>query len=258
MKLKGAFTILAGLLAATGLAAQTADDILEGNFAALGGKATLRAVRTLRLEATQKTGDETVALTIYWKRPDKLRIESPVQGLATVQVFDGATAWYTYPELTGFAAELLSGAALESLRAQADLLEGPTFDYTAKGHRVELLGKEKLPGGDAWRLLLTTAKGDVRTLWFDCASRLQIREERKELREGREVAIESRLSDFRAVGGILFAHRVEERVQAVGKADGEGTAALSTFTIQKLELDGDVPDALFAMPAAATVGAAPV
>lgn len=258
MKLKATLTILAGLLMAGCVRAQTADDILEHNFAALGGKARLRAVRTLRLEATQQTGDKSVQLKIYWKRPGKLRIESPLQGLDTVQVFDGEKAWYTYPQLPGFEAELLTDAALEALRAQADLVEGPTFDHAAKGHRVELLGKEKLPDGEAWRILLTTAKGEVRTLWFDSTSMLQTREERKELREGREVSIESQLSDFRPVGGILFAHRVEEHVQAGGKASGDATGEVSVFTIQKIELDVDIPDALFVLPAPQSPGPAPV
>ena len=255
MKLKATLTILAGLLTASCATAQTADEILERNFAALGGRAKLRAVRTLRLEATQVTGDKSVPLKTYWKRPDKLRIESAVDGLDVLQVFDGEKGWYTYSALPGFGVEYFTDLPLQALQAQADLLEGPTFDYAAKGHRVELIGKEKLNGGEAWRLLLTTAKGEVRTLWFDTNSMLQIREERKELREGLEVTIESTLSDFRPVGGILFAHRVEERMQALGKAGGETSVekkkAISIFTIQKLELDADVPDSLFNLPAPA-------
>ncbi len=254
MKLKATLTILAGLLMAACIRAQTADEILERNFAALGSKAKLRAVRTLRLEASQRTGDKTVPLKIYWKRPDKLRIESPFQDLDMVQVFDGERAWYTYPALPGFEPQTLTGADLEALRTQADLVEGPTFDHAAKGNRVELLGKEKLPEGEAWRLLLTTARGDVRTLWFDSKSMLQVREERKEIRDGKEVSIESSLSDFRPVGGILFAHRVEEHVRAGGQAE----VGASVFIIRKLELDVDIPDELFTLPALHSAAPAPV
>ncbi len=257
MKLKTTLSILAGLLAAACGAAQTADDILEANFAALGGKARIRAVRTLRLEATQQTGDKSVPLTIYWKRPGKLRIESPLQGLETVQAFDGERGWYTYPELPGFEAVVLTDGALEALRAQADLVEGPTLDHAAKGHRVELLGKDALAGGEAWRVLLTTAKGEVRTLWFDSTSMLQTREERKELREGREVSIESRLFDFRPVGGILFAHRVEERVRAGAQGKSDATEETSVFTIRKIDLDVDLPDALFVLPVTQSPDSAP-
>lgn len=286
MKLPATITILAGLLAAACTLAATAapapqqapavlegegegqgekeratlsaDEILERNFAALGGRERFRAVRTLHLEATQQAGGRSETLKVYWQHPDRLRIEAPYDGLDTLQVFDGEKAWFTYPGLPGFEVEILDGAQREALRVQADLVEGPTFNYAAKGHRVELLGKEKLPEGEAWRLLLTTAQGDIRTLWFDATTFLQVREERREFRPDGEVRIESTLSDFRAVGGLLFAHRVESRTTPAGPApdpaaggSGSGRSAeLSVFSIQKLEVDGNVPDALFALPAA--------
>lgn len=229
-------------------AALSADTILERNFTALGGREKIHAVRSLRLEATQSAGEKRLPLRIYWKRPDRLRIEARDEGLDALQVFDGEKAWFTYPALPGFEIQFLEGAEREALRAQADLVEGPTFDYAAKGHRVELVAREKLPGTeiDAWRLLLTTAQGEVRTLWFDTSSMLQVREERRERRGDKEAVIEANLSDFRPAGGILFAHRVEERLFIGGEAQG----VPSVVTIEKLELDLDLPDALFALPAA--------
>ncbi len=271
MKLKAACSTMAGLaaglLAAACVAAQSApsapsapsgpsaDAILERNFAALGGKERIHAVRTLRLEATQSAGSKSVPLKILWKRPDRLRIEVPDDGLDMLQVFDGERAWYTYPALPGFEVQFLDGAEREAMRAQADLVDGPTLDYAAKGHRVELLGQEKLPGTatDAWRLQLTTAQGEVRTLWFDSSSALQVREERRQQRGDKEVVIESSLSDFRPVGGILFAHHVEERLFVGGEAQG----VPSVVTIQKLELDLELPDALFALPADLSAPAPP-
>ena len=93
-------------------------------------------------------------------------------------------------------------------------------------------------------------------LWFDAATFLQVREERREFRPDGDVRIESTLSDFRAVGGLLFAHRVESRATpdkpapdpAVGGSGPGRPAEVSVFSIQKLEVDGNVPDALFALP----------
>ena len=262
MKFTATLAVLAGLLAAACATAQadptppTADDILERNFAALGGREKLRAVRTVRFEATQQAGGQSTPTKVYWKRPDRLRIEVPDEGLIKVVAFDGATAWSTYPQLPGFETEVLEGPARDSLREQADLVEGPTFDYAAKGHHVELVGKEKVGAGEAWRLLLTTAKGELRTFWFDCASFLEVREERTQSSDGKEVTTVSDLSDFQPAKGILFAHRVESRVRAAG--DGpEGSGEPSVFTIQKLELDVDLEDSLFAMPATTPAPEAP-
>lgn len=242
---------LAGAVAAAEAPAPTAHEILERNLDALGGRAKFRAVHSLRLSATQSipgAPGKEVALRVLWKRPDRLRIEVPEEGLLHVEAFDGSVAWSSYPELPGFETEILEGEARDLLKEQADLLEGPTFDPETKGHHVELVGREELPGGPAWRILLTMASGELRTLWFDCETNLQVREERTARVGDREVVTVSILSDFRSVGGLLFAHRTESRQRETGgPADGSGEPSI--FAIQGLELDVDLPDSLFAPPA---------
>lgn len=251
MKITATLALLVGLAGAGAPAAPatpSADEILERNFAALGGKEKIRALRTLSFEGTDQAGGQSVPVKVYWKRPDRLRIEAPEQGLDKVQAFDGENAWSTYPGLPGFQPERLEGAARDAFRDQADLVEGPTFGYAAKGHRIELLGKEKLADGEAWRLQLTLASGEVRTLWFDCASDLQVREERTQTQGERVLDTEMTLSDFRPAGGILFAHRVETRFRvAVGGAPA-AFGEPSVFIIEKIATDSELPDSLFAFP----------
>lgn len=229
----------------------SADDILERNLAALGGKERLRALKTLRFEATEQTGAKSVPLKVFWKRPDRLRVEAPEEGLLKIQAFDGTRAWSTYPDLPGFETQYLDGPEQDALRDQADLVEGPTFDYAAKGNRVELLGRERLDDRDVWRLELTTARGEVRLLWFDCTSFLEVREERVQSSGERRMTTESNLSDYRPAGGVLFAHRVESRSRVSGGGAAESSGEPSVFTIQRLEVDVDLPDSLFAPPPAA-------
>jgi outer membrane lipoprotein-sorting protein len=257
MRLAPTFGLLAGLLvllasgAAADRAAPTADEILERNLVALGGRAKVKAVRTLRFTATQWSGGaqgKGLTVKVDWKRPDRLRIETPEDGILKVQGFDGTTGWSTYPELQGFEPDILTGTAREALREQADLVEGPTFDYAAKGNRIELVGKESLDGREAWHLRLTTARGERRSLWFDGGSFLQVREERSEKLGDGEVTTVSKFSDFRPAGGLLFAHRTETLLRRPGEpADGIGEPSL--FTIDRLEVDVEIPDERFSVPA---------
>jgi hypothetical protein len=146
--------VLAGLLAAASVAAQTADDILEGNFTALGGR---KIAPSTRFQATQ-TGDKSVHGSTGSGPASSA--STLLSGPRMVQVFDGEGL--VHPRLPGFAASC------------TDRPRGPpragrprqsTFDHAAKGHRVRSAGW--LPAGEGDTL--TTAKGDVRTLWFDSA-----------------------------------------------------------------------------------------
>ncbi len=250
LALLAATASLAGAGAPTPRATPTADEILERNLDALGGRARVSAVGSLRFAAEQWSGGvggQSVPVTVYWKRPDRIRIETAEEGLIKVVAFDGTTAWSTYPELPGFAPQLLDGAERDSLREQADLVDGPTFDYAAKGHHVELAGREELASGMAWKLLLTTAQGDVRTLWFDCETYLEVREERTQTVAGQESTTVSLLSDFRPSGGILFAHRTESRQRDPG-GPPDGTGEPTVFSIRSLELDVKISDGLFVLP----------
>ncbi len=74
----------------------------------------------------------------------------------------------------------------------------------------------------------------------------QVREERTQKRGDKEFVTVSLLSDFRPVGGILFAHHVEERLCVGGGRHGEPTV----FSIRNLELDVEISDGLFVLPAA--------
>ena len=44
-------------------------------------------------------------------------------------------------------------------------MEGPLVDYRRKGHKVELLGKEKVEGVDAYKLKLTLKGGEVKYIY---------------------------------------------------------------------------------------------
>ena len=80
---------------------------------------------------------------------------------------------------------------------QADI-EGPLVDWKAKGHVVELVGSEALPGGPAHQLKVTLKSGAVRRVWVDAATGLVVRRSRRAAWRGREVDVEIVFGDYRA------------------------------------------------------------
>ncbi len=231
---------LALLLLTAPLSAQTLDEILDRHFAALGGRDKLAAVQSVRLTGKQQAGAQELPLTLSWKRPNKIRVEFVLQGMTGVQAYDGAIGWSVMPFLGKTDPEAMSGDDLKDAEEQADLIEGPLFNWKEKGHTVELVGKESIEGTEAWKLKLTTKAGDVSLLYLDAEAMLQIKTEGKRKRGDQEIEFEAAYGDYKEVGGLLFAHSIEQKPK--------GAPQGATIVVDKIELNADLPDSLFVMP----------
>jgi len=227
-------------LVASPVAADTLDEVLAQHFENLGGKDKIGAIQSAKMTAKQVFGPQEVPATIYWKRPNKVRMEFTLQGMTGVQAYDGTTAWMVMPFLGKNDPEEMTGDDLKDIIEQADMIDGPLFDWQEKGHTVELLGEDTIEGTPAWKLKLTRKNGDVSTLWLDKDAYVQIKSEGKRKRGDQEIEIETSLGDYKEVGGIYFPHSIESKPK--------GAPQGATITIESIELDADIDDALFAMP----------
>jgi outer membrane lipoprotein-sorting protein len=238
----------AAVLATAPLGAETLDEVLARHFEALGGKDKIAAVTSAKMVAKQVFGPQEVPATIYWVRPNQVRMEFVMQGMTGIQAYDGTTAWMVMPFLGKNDPEEMTGDDLKDIVEQADLIEGPLFNWKEKGHTVELLGEEDVEGTPAWKLKVTRKSGDVSTLWLDKEAYLQIKAEGKRKRGDQEIEIESSMGDYKEVGGLLFPHAIESKP----KGAPQGAA----ITVQSIELNPTVDPAIFAKPAATKPAAA--
>lgn len=221
--------------------AQTVDEILDQHFAAVGGKEKMAAIQSAKLSGKQQFGPQEAPFSIQWKRPNKIRIEFSLQGLTGIQAYDGVGAWQVMPFLGKNDPEAVTGDDLKGMEEQADLIEGSMFNYKEKGNTVELMGKDPVEGTDAWKVKVTKKNGDVTYHWFEAESMLEIKSEGKRKRNDQEFEFESSLGDYKEVGGLLFAHSIEQKPK--------GAPSGATITVEKIELDVAIDDAIFAMPA---------
>jgi hypothetical protein len=120
-------------------------------------------------------------------------------------------------------------------------MDGPLVDWKAKGHKVELVGKEKLEGTDVYKLKVTMKDGNVHYLFLDADSYLDIKGEAKRTVRGTEVETEQTIGDYKEVGGHMVPHSFE--------SGAKGRPEKQKMTIEKVELDVPIEDARFAMPA---------
>ena len=89
-------TVIACVLACamTGTAAaQTVDEIVARNLEALGGRAALDRVQSIRQTSQLVLPGSEARIVIYAKRPNLIREEIRIAGQTVVQAFDGSTGW---------------------------------------------------------------------------------------------------------------------------------------------------------------------
>lgn len=232
--------LLALVVLVPALWAQTVDEIIAKNVQARGGMDKLKSVQTVKMTATMAMGPGMEAPgVLIQKRGNLARLEFTVQGLTAVQAYDGKNAWQIMPFMGKKDPEFMSADEAKEVEEMADI-DGPMVDYKSKGNQVELLGKEKIEGTDAYKIKVTLKNGDVETKYVDADSFLEIKEEAKRMMRGSEVNEESSIGDYKEVNGIIFPFAVESGIK--------GSDQKQKLTFTKIELNVAEDDSIFKMP----------
>jgi hypothetical protein len=221
--------------------AQTVDELIAKNVEARGGLDKMKAVQAVRMSGKMTMGPGIEApISLEIKRPANIRMEFTIQGMTGVQAYDGKSGWSINP-FGKKEPEPMSPEDLKEVEEQADI-DGPLVDYKAKGHAVELVGKEKVEGSDAYKLKITLRGGDVRHVYLDADSYLEIKAESKRMIRGSEVEVESTIGDYKEVGGLLYPHSIEN--------GAKGRPEKQNIVVDKIEVNPPLDDARFKMPEA--------
>jgi outer membrane lipoprotein-sorting protein len=230
---------LAAAALGTAARAQTVDELIAKNAEARGGLDKMKAVHSVRMTGKMTMGPGMEApITVELKRPASVRMEFTIQGMTGVQAFDGQTGWSIDP-FGRKNAEPMSAEDQKEIEEQADI-DGPLVDYKAKGHSVELLGKEKVEGSDAYKLKVTLKGGDVRYIYLDTDSYLEIKAESKRSIRGSEMEVESTIGDYKEVAGLLYPHSIQN--------GAKGRPEKQNIVVDKIEVNPALDDARFKMP----------
>jgi hypothetical protein len=240
---KWVMVLLALSLPALPVAAQTVDELIGKNIEARGGLEKMKAVQSVRMSGKMTMGPGMEApMILEMKRPKSLRMEFTVQGMTGIQGFDGKAGWSVMPFAGKKDPEPMSPDELKMVEEQADL-DGPLVDYKAKGHTVELVGKEKVEGSDAFKIKVNLKNGSVQYEYLDADTFLEIKQEMKRTIRGSEVEFESTIGDYKEVAGLLFPHSIQ--------SGAKGRPEKQNLTIDKIEVNPTLDDARYRMPAVA-------
>lgn len=175
------------------LQAQTADEIIQKHFEVTGGEKAWNQLNSIIIEGQVSIDvSQVVNIKIEHARPYFKRVSYIIDGREVLsEGFDGQNA-YTYNELDGKYRRLSDYSQ--------DSFETDILNYKKKGFSVDLIGTEMVNTKNAYKIKLT--KNTVEDYyWFDTTTYQLIREQNQ---------LETvNYSDFRKVGGLTFAHRME-------------------------------------------------
>jgi hypothetical protein len=228
-------------------AAQTADEIVQKNLAASGGRAAIEKITSRSTKGTiavsTQAGDFAGTFEALNQAPNKSRtlitldLSSVGAGSMVIdQRFDGT-----------------HGYALDSLRGDSEMTEGqnalqrnnifpsPFLDYAQRGTKIELAGKEKVGDRDAFALTVTPSSGPASRVFIDADTYMTVRTiTTLELPEVGNIEQTIDFSDYRDVDGVKVPFTIK------------GSSAVQTFTMtaSTIEHNVSVDPALFGKPAA--------
>jgi outer membrane lipoprotein-sorting protein len=245
-----AWALLAGLMAAAASAqtAPTVDELIAKNLEARGGKDKIKSVNTLRMSGKMTMGGGHMGgqgieapITVEKARPNKMRRDFTFQGMTGSMAFDGQNGWAVMPFMGKTEPEPLAGDDLQELQDAADF-DGPLVDYKERGHQVDLAGKEDLDGAPVYKLKVTKKNGDVEYHYLDADQYLEVKVAGKRKTHGQEIEGETTLGNYKEVSGLMYPFSIEISQQ--------GAPGGTTITLDKIEVNPDVPASRFDMPKA--------
>lgn len=256
----------------------SATEIVDQNIHARGGLQAWHAVQALSFEGkigaggnrkapipaslSEKGSDKgsvpkalaeeaQLPFKMLMQRPRQVRFDIEFKGQKAVQVYDGVHGWKSRPYLNRHDVEPFTADELKAASMQPDL-DGPLFDYAAKGTRIELVGLEKLEGGNAYNLKLTMKDGETTHVWIDAQTFLEAKVEGQPRRlDGKAHPVEVYYRDYRAVNGLQIPFELETKVlPATDSAKGprEASIPVEKITIEKVVVNPKLVASSFSMP----------
>lgn len=225
------FTLVS--LTAFSVKAQTVDEVVDKHIEALGGKAKLAELKSVRMETNLSVQGMDIPVVITRVHNVGQRVDISAMGMDGYIINTPTAGWSYMPFMGQTAAEAMPEDAVKESVDELDM-QGYLLDYKAKGNTVELVGKEDVDGTEAFKLKVTTKSGKVRTLFIDTKNYYIIRTVAKAVVMGQEQEVVSNLGDYKKTAeGFVFAH-------SIGGAFGQGD-----LTVTKIEVNKPVDEKVF-------------
>ncbi len=232
---KSCLALILTLAVCTGIRAQTADEIINKYFDAIGGKDKIAQLKSFHSENTVDVMGNEGPSSVTILNDKGYRLESEFSGKKIIQVITDKGGWAVNPMMGSTTPQVIPDEMYKQSKDQIDM-GGPLYNYAAKGNKVELQGTE----AGAYKLKVTSPDSVETTIYIDSATHFMTKVSRSATVMGQSVEVSSTFSDYKKTDfGILFPFTVEISY---------GGQFSLTSKANKIEINQEVDPKIFEMP----------
>jgi hypothetical protein len=218
----------------------TADQLIAKYIAARGGEQKLKSLQSVKMKGTWEA-DSAVPITV-WIAPGRYsRWIAQGPQVSMINVVDGQTSWELNPRNGIVKPTPMSDKSTIRFRRLGDP-RGPLVDASAKGNKVEVVGKMAWKGAQVYKLKVTYSDGTVSHIYLDGQRFLPVRVWNTQYAPqlNKNIDIEQIYGDYRDVGGVKWPFKET--------ANAPEANFSQTITWDKIELNLPVDDSAFKPP----------
>jgi outer membrane lipoprotein-sorting protein len=179
-----------------GVFAQNANDIINKNIEAMGGKDKLSHLNSVYEEMTTSVMGQEIPAKIWIVNEKGMRTEMTVMGQQMITVVTTDTGWMINPMTGNNTPQPLPSNMLKQSLGKMDL-RGQLMDYMNKGFTATLLGKEADGSKEAYKIRLIKSGQPTFTFYIDVSSYLISKIATEANANGQKTAVTIVMSDYR-------------------------------------------------------------
>jgi hypothetical protein len=219
------------VLSAVVVKAQTADEVIVKYINAIGGADAWKKVSSLKMEGAMQVQGVDVSIIVTSVHQKGRRQDISAMGMTGFMILAPTAGWNYMPFNGQTAPEPMT--AEDVAESQPDLdVQGSLIDYTAKGHTVELLGKDDIDGTECFKMKINYKSGTTETMYFDSKNYYLIRSVAKRKANGQEVEMTTSFSNYEKLPeGIVVPKSI--------------TQAFGELNLTKITVNGPVDETIF-------------
>lgn len=189
--------------------AQTADEIIDKNLKAIGGKEKLKSLNSIIMEGKVNAQGMEIPMSMIKVNNKGFRMDFSIMGMNAWVITRPDSGWVFMPFQGQTKPEAVPADQVKQSLDQLDL-SSVLCDYKEKGHTVEYLGMDDVEGTECHKLKVITKNNKTIYYLIDPTSFYIVKMVSKEKAGGKEIDAEIKFSNYKeAEGGYIFAYTIE-------------------------------------------------